>query len=837
MRGAGKVNRDKPRQGLISFTVFLVTVLVCALVWSRAGIAQSQRNRTVFEDDSPSSKKAKEQMRRSALRPKDMGTPAPGLDFQAPSIEFKKEESLLIGSGGVVISEKGVQVQADKGIFNTDSKVGDMVGDVVMTTEGGVLSASSGRINIETETGEFRDIEFDIEEGGYHVRADRALKLSEFEFELYDSNLTTCRCSDGSIPWKVTSDRCHLTQGGYAHSYNSTLVFEGLPVLYSPYMVFPVKNERASGLLPATFGSSSRDGFQYVQPIFATLGESSGVTVTPFVFARTRIGIDTQIERIFSRNNRVDAGLLYSDEGLRDGELRGLNVDGVSDPTIDTNRFGGYYNHRWTTERGSAIPAQFVADGHYASDNLLVREIAANKIGPQQAQFLTSTVLLRSNPFPFLSVEGRGEYNQMLLSPQDTQFQRLPELAMSAGSAFRPFGSNPLGLKLLASTDLLATDFYREDGYQGWRMDLNPKLMVPFHLENYFRARISGEFHQTGYNLSDTSVPVDQQERFGGRENLDTSSERFVPIFKYGMSSAVERVFDLDRDSWLVDLTSYGAKNEGMQLTRIKHTIEPVVDYAYVPDVEQGDLPLFDQLDRFRERSLVTYGVVSRLYGRFYEPYEQIREIEELSNQEDTLPVFDVNQSLFDFGRGVILTPQRQRDSREGRIREIGRFSLRQGYDFVEARKDLDPSRDGFTDINIGAMVSPSDYFSAAIDSNYNQEGSEFSSHNISFGFYDDRRDALRLRYSFVDGVINQIESNLELTLTDRIRAGMYGRYDMLEKEFLESQGLIRFTNSCNCWSLDVGVSERINPDRRQVLISLSFGGIGNLQQGFGIAQ
>ena len=303
------------------------------------------------------------------------------------------------------------------------------------------------------------------------------------------------------------------------------------------------------------------------------------------------------------------------------------------------------------------------------------------------------------------------------------------------------------------------------------------------------------------------------------------------------MSSAVERVFDLDRDSWLVDLTSYGAKNEGMQLTRIKHTIEPVVDYAYVPDVEQGDLPLFDQLDRFRERSLVTYGVVSRLYGRFYEPYEQIREIEELSNQEDTLPVFDVNQSLFDFGRGVILTPQRQRDSREGRIREIGRFSLRQGYDFVEARKDLDPSRDGFTDINIGAMVSPSDYFSAAIDSNYNQEGSEFSSHNISFGFYDDRRDALRLRYSFVDGVINQIESNLELTLTDRIRAGMYGRYDMLEKEFLESQGLIRFTNSCNCWSLDVGVSERINQDRRQVLISLSFGGIGNLQQGFGIAQ
>jgi LPS-assembly protein len=815
----------------------IVVSLALNVCWGLSAFAQSQRTQDVFSEDKPAAKRATEQLTRSALHPKGLGTPAPGLDFQAPKIEFQKEKSLIVGSGGVVISEKGVQVQAERGTFNTETKVGDVSGDVVMTTASGVLIADTGNINIDTETGEFLGLSFDVEEGGYRVNAQRALKLSEFEFELFDSRLTTCQCVDGITPWEIVSGRCHLTQGGYAHSYNSTLYFEGLPVLYSPYMVFPVKTDRASGLLPATFGSSSRDGFQYVQPIFATLGESAGAKITPFVFAKTRLGMDVEYERLFSRYNKVDLGLLYSNESLRDGALRGLNVSGVDDPSIDTNRFGGYYKQRWTTDNYSSIPTQFVVDGHYASDNLLVREISVPKIGQQQAQFLTSTALIRTSPLPSLSFEGRGEFNQMLLAPQETQFQRLPELAISGGSAFRPFGSNPLGLKLLANANVVATDFYREEGYQGWRTDINPKLAVPFHVENYVRGKLSGEFHQTAYNLSDTLIPEANRSRFDGRESLETSSERFVPILRYDMTTALERIYDLDRNSWLVDVTSYGAKNEGMELTRVKHTIEPVVGYSYVPYVDQADIPLFDQLDRFRERSLLSYGVVSRLYGRFYEPYEQVRDIEDLASHESTLPVFDVNQSLFDFGRGVVLAPQRLRDTREGRIRELARFSLRQGYDYVEARKDLDPSRNGFTDINIGALVAPTDYFSAAVDSNYNQEQGQFSSHNITVGFHDDRSDALRLRYSFVDGVVNQIESNVEVALTDRLRAGLYGRYDARQREFLESQSLFRFVNSCNCWSIDVGLSQRINPDRRQFLVSLSFGGVGSLQQGIGLSQ
>ena len=51
-------------------------------------------------------------------------------------------------------------------------------------------------------------------------------------------------------------------------------------------------------------------------------------------------------------------------------------------------------------------------------------------------------------------------------------------------------------------------------------------------------------------------------------------------------------------------------------LDKLKHTIEPLLEYLYIPPVDQGDLPVFDGIDRINERSLFTYGFATRLLGR-----------------------------------------------------------------------------------------------------------------------------------------------------------------------------------------------------------------------------
>jgi LPS-assembly protein len=811
-------------------------ILACAFHHFRAE-AQSSNSRVVFSEDSPAEQAGKQAAVREAVKPKLVRSAPEGLDFQAPVIEFKKDTHEIVGKGGVLISEGGVQVQSDEGVFNTETKRGNVQGHVLMTTSAGVLSADSANVYVEGETGEFSNLEFDVEEGGYHINAESARKVSEFEFELDDSSMTTCRCKDGAKPWEIQSSSCSITQGGYAHSYGSKFYFEGLPLFYSPYLVFPVKHERASGLLPAQIGVNSRDGFVYVQPIFLGIDESTGFTVTPFIAAKSRVGSDFKFEKIFSETHALNAGVLYSNESLRGDSLRGLNTDGVSDPTIDTNRFGAFYKQNWTSDKEAESPVEFIADGHYTSDNLFLREIPAPNIGSPQSQFLTSTALVRGTAFSALNLEARSEYNQMLITPQDLQFQRVPEFAASTTRTFRPFGSNPLGFKVVTSADSLITDFVRQDGYDGWRVDVHPKVAMPFHLSNVVRAQGSVELHQTQYELRNTMLPAGATPLPDGSTELDSSSNRTVPIFSYGMSSGVERVYELERGNWFSKFIGMGARNEGSELTKLKHTIEPMVNYTYVPDVDQTDLPLFDQLDRFRERSLVTYGLTTRLYGRFREPYERTREVEDLSTTGSTVPMFDVSQSLMDFGRGMVLAPERPVDTREGEIRELGQVFVRQGYDYIEARKDLDPSRDGFTDINAGFTFSPSYYLTTGFESNISEQNRDFSSYNISLGIRDDRNDAFRARYNFVNGVISQVEGNFELFLSERLRAGAYARYDAQGGQFIESQGLLRFMNSCKCWSIDLGVGERINPDRKQVLLSFNFGGLGAIRQGVGVPQ
>lgn len=796
----------------------------------------------IFQEDSAAVKQQEQQ--KIQLITQGSAIAAPGVDFQAPSIEFDRNKNEVTGKGGVTISDSGVQVQADEGTFNTQTKDGRVNGNVVVSSSAGVMVADSATLNVPTETGEFINLEFEVEDGGFQVLSSKARKLSEFDFELDDSSFTSCHCPDGAKPWELRTSSCSITQEGYAHAYGSTMHFEGVPVFYSPYLAFPVKNERASGLMPPQWGMSDQDGVLFRQPILGIIDDSSDFTIAPFIATKTRVGGDLAFEREFSRTHRLKSGFLYSNESLRGDSLRGLDVSGTYDPTIDTNRTAGYWKQRWTPDPKEQLPFEFVADGKYTSDNTLLREIPAPEIGDKQSQFLTSTAVLRSRVLEVINAEGRAEYNQMLLTDPDVQTQRIPELAASSGTLFRPFGFNPYGLKLVTNAGVTATNFYRQDGYDGWRTDIVPKATIPFHVSNYFKGQFGAELHQTQYDMNETILPSTATPLPDGSTELASSSDRTLPILSYGMSSGVERVFDVDRSGFFSRMVNLGASNERSELIRLKHTIEPDVQYTYIPDVDQTYNPLYDQIDRYRQRSMVSYGLSSRLYGRFMEPYERLRDVEELTPVKESVPMVDLGSSVLDFGRNMLVAPPRNIDPRQGEIRELALVTLRQTYDFTNTPEDVDPGLDKFSDLGAGLSVSPSRYLSTGLQTNYGMSDGLFHSYSLSLGFMDDREDMVRGRYIFIDDTdadpnvdngTGQLEANVELALHTRLRAGGYIRSDTNNGEIIESRALLRFINSCRCWSADLGYGETNNPDRKTVLFTFTFGGLGGINQGVGL--
>ncbi|MEZ4754228.1 MAG: LPS assembly protein LptD [Bdellovibrionota bacterium] len=805
---------------LILFSLILSLCCLHATAFAQEILSPDSKN--LFEGDADRLKSEKKKQSKRLLKPDKPANE--DVDFEAPEIEFLQEENTMRGQGGVIISAPGLQVQADKADLNLDTKDTKLKGGLLVTTEDGILSAESGSFNVDDTTGKFKQAQFDIEEDGYRVFSEDADKKSEVEYDLEDCWFSTCHCDDGSEPWKINSSTANITEEAYAHTYNTYLDFQGIPFFYTPYLAFPVKQERQSGLLVPEFGYDSRDGAELVLPIFLVLDEHTDITFTPFIETNTRIGSKLDFRKAFSKRNNINSRIIYSDESRRNGELRGTRVDGLDDPTFDNDRLGGFYKHIWRSDTDAAIPTSFVADVHLISDDLFLREFDDEEIGKRFARYSTSTAAISSQFSDYVYGSVSSEYNQAIESDDNLVFQRLPSASLLASKSYRPFGFNPYGLKLVPKIQLDAVDFARREGYDGWRYNISPSVKIPFHYKNYFNSDLLLTAHKTLYDLNNTTDPTDGSL-------LDDSQERDIYSVSYKIATGVERVYDLEQDNFLTKLTSLGSRNQENRLRRVKHTIEPFVKYNYTPSEDQRELPIFDSFDRLRQRNVFTYGFDTRLLGRFTPLHGAGDEIVELTPRVDELPSLFSNAALTDLGDVDEIPHGAAVNMRKGEIRDLVNFSLKQSYDYEEDRKNNDPNREPFSDVNAILGLYPTRDFAFKFDSNIDYKTGYLSSWGVSTHLRDDRGDKLRARYSFIDESVSQLEGNIEIALTERLSAGYYARFDDRDSEFVENRFALRLASACDCWFFDLGFDERSNPDKQRVFFSFTFAGLGDITQ------
>ncbi|MDI7047473.1 LPS assembly protein LptD, partial [Escherichia coli] len=71
---------------------------------------------------------------------------------------------------------------------------------------------------------------------------------------------------------------------GIAH--NGVLFFQGVPLLASPWLSFPLSVARRSGFLPPTFSFSSTNGVDVALPYYFNLSPNSDLTLTPRIMSK-----------------------------------------------------------------------------------------------------------------------------------------------------------------------------------------------------------------------------------------------------------------------------------------------------------------------------------------------------------------------------------------------------------------------------------------------------------------------------------------------------------------------------------------------------------------------
>ncbi len=808
---------------LLSFAFLCLSLLTIEPAFSQV---EAPTNQFLFREDSSAEQARRDNQVKTITRADAI--PSGDVDFTAEQAEYLKESKKIKGSGGVILSSAGSQVQADTGVFDTETKLAELSGNVLFTTSEGTLQSSAADVDLESELGSFLDADFTLEQGLYQVQCEKAEKLGETQYTLEESELSTCDCEDDTLPWCIKSSRANITQEGYAHTYNTRVEMWGLPVFYTPWMAFPVKQERASGLLAPTYGYTNQDGIRFQQPIFMVLDDYSDLTLNPIIFSRSRNGASLDYRNAFSRYHYLESRFYYLNERPRDGDLRGTNVDNMFDPTFDEDRTAVYLADSWQADPETGLNLGMITDIHYVSDDLFIREINDSDIAEQNARFTTSRATLRSALGDYAFFEGFGEYNQSMLTDDDLILQRLPQMNFTAARSFRPFGFNPYGFRVTPKMQMTATDFARDTGYDGWRYDLNPSLKIPVNYKNFVATELEMAYRQTYYALDETLDPTTGQE-------LEANQDRGISTFSYQASTILERVYDLPQENWLSWITSVGAESQNARLERVKHTIEPTVKFQYVPEVDQESLPFFDSIDRFRPRSLVTYGMVTRLFGRFDNKGAALAPIPELSRDVLELPELQTDAALPDIGSSSSFGRINDLFSAQtGNIRELANISLLQSFDFDEDKEDRDPAREALSDLGLGFGLFPTGYFGFQFNSNLNVEEQQFSQWGFGTHLKDDRGDVFRARYNYIEENLSQVSANLELKLTERIKFGIFSRFDDLGGEFLENTAALRLISKCQCWSLDLGFTDQINPNREQILMKFTFRGLGDITQGIG---
>jgi LPS-assembly protein len=270
--------------------------------------------------------------------------------------------------GDVQVSQGYRQVRSNHATVNQETRMVDLDGNVQFREPGLLLIGEHARVNIDTGEVEVDNARFVMHESGVRGTAEH-LERSDSNI-IYVDNATYTTCEPRNNAWRLAATDVKIdSPRGVATARNVRLQVKDVPVLYLPWIRYPISDNRATGLLFPYFSTGNENGIDYSQPIYLNLAPNYDATVTPrYVQER---GAMVELEtRHLSRWGRtaVSGGYLWDDDGgdLSEDEKNAdgtLPYEGESRWLVNVDHRGGL-GYRWRTR----IDYTDVSDDDYFRD-------------------------------------------------------------------------------------------------------------------------------------------------------------------------------------------------------------------------------------------------------------------------------------------------------------------------------------------------------------------------------------------------------------------------------------------------------------------------------------
>ena len=464
-------------------------------------------------------------------------TPRIAIPADAPITIRADEASGTPGEGAefigrVQLERDGQSLSADRMEYDQRNTTARARGEVVLQETGTArFDTSELEINPRSRVGHASAGTYRVERIQARGDAQRIEFAGPDLTRLLDVRYTTCQ--PGSDDWFLRIRELKLdTADDLGTAYHSTLEIEGLPVFYWPYLNFPISQERKSGFLMPQVGYSDKRGFELSAPYYFNIAPHLDDTLTPRLLTKRGVQLQNELRYLFPHTRgTLDIEYLPND--------RVANDDRAAGRWHQQSLFGSHWSAR--------VEAAIVSDKQYLDD-------FRNHIGVTATTHLQQFAELnyRGSDWLFQTRIAGFQTIDPNLTNADNPYRRLPQLVLAYQDRTAP---NRLKPQLYGEFN----HFADEGRVTGSRFNLSPALGLPLANSYAFLTPKIGA-HYIGYDLDRA-----QDER---------------PAVARGFASLDTGLFFDRSTQW------FGQ--------RIKQTLEPRLNYLYVPYKNQDDLPVFD---------------------------------------------------------------------------------------------------------------------------------------------------------------------------------------------------------------------------------------------------
>jgi LPS-assembly protein len=441
------------------------------------------------------------------------------------------EENVVEATGKVEARQSGQNFFADWLRYDMTLNEVRARGDVRFEQPALTVTGDTLHLKLDDSSGELIKPVYQLVASPGRGDAARVDFINKNQYTFKDATYTTCPVGDDDWYLDVGTLSIDKTRDiGVAR--DATLRFLGVPILYTPWMSFPLNNARETGILAPTLGTTQRTGIDIVAPYYFNLAPNYDATLYPRIMSKRGFQLGAEFRYLFENFS---------------GTSRAEYLP--NDSAAGYSRWGVFLKHLQNINPNLTVGLDF----NRVSDNDYFRDLS-NLVKATSQSYLNREAWVTYQR-EWWNADLRVQSFQTLqdpAAPLAIPYNRLPQLRVNAARDL------PGGVQFNLVSE--ATHFAHPTQTEGTRVLAYPTVKLPLTNSYGFITPQLG-WHLTHYNL-DNSAP-------------EPKINRNVPIASLDAGVILDRPFSFKGQAY-------------------QQTLEPRFYYVYAPFREQNSIPIFD---------------------------------------------------------------------------------------------------------------------------------------------------------------------------------------------------------------------------------------------------